>query len=62
MSKNSSDKHYQENKERLQTTKKAYERYQNQFKNRDNMGMNIIKIYLKMKNKSWLNIEKYTIK
>ena len=57
MSKNSSAKYYQTNKERLQ--KKARERYQSLFKDekekkRSNMVMNDTKIYQKMKNNAVL--------
>ena len=64
ISKNASAKYYQENKERLQ--KKARERCQNLSKDgrekNNNMMVNIIKISQKMKNKSWLSIEKNIIK
>ena len=59
MSKNSSAKYYQNNKERLQ--KKSRERYQSlsieEKKESDNMVVNDTKIYPKMKNKSLLSIE-----
>ena len=62
MSKNLSAKYYQENKERL-PKKKARERYQNlskeeKEKKRNNMIVNNIKIYQRMKRKSLLSIEK----
>ena len=53
MSKDSSAKYYQNNKERL--PKKAHERYQGLS---DNMVVNNIKVYQKMKNKSLLSIKK----
>ena len=61
MSKDSSAKYYQDNKERLQ--KKARERYQSlskeeKEKKSNNTVMNNTKIYEKMKNKSLLSIEK----
>ena len=59
MSKDSSAKYYEDNKERLQ--KKARERYQSFSKEEkeksDDMVMSYTKIYLKKKNKSLLNIE-----
>ena len=64
MSKNSSAKYYQYNKERL--NKKSCERYQSYFKKEkgksDNMAMKNTTIYQKMKNKSWLSMEKINIK
>ena len=64
MSKDSSAKHYQNDKERLQ--KKGHERYQNLSKEEkeksDNMVVNNTKIYLKMKNKTLLSVEKNIIK
>ena len=60
MSKNLSSKYYQENKERLQ--KKACERYQNiseeEKEKRNNMVVNITKIYQKVKKTNWSSIEK----
>ena len=59
MSKDSSAKYYQNNKEKLQ--KKSRERYQSlsieEKKESDNMVVNDTKIYPKMKNKSLLSIE-----
>ena len=59
MSKDSSAKYYEDNKERLQ--KKARERYQSFSKEEkeksDDMVMSYTKIYLKKKNKSLLSIE-----
>ena len=61
MCKNSSSKHYHENKERL--PEKACGRYQSlSQEEKENMVMNNTKIYQKMKNKSLLSIEKNTIK
>ena len=57
MSKDSSAKYYQKNKERL--PKKSPERYQGLS---DNMVANNIKVYQKMKNKSLLRIKKNVIK
>ena len=61
MSKNLSAKYYQENKERLQ--KKARERYKNLSKeeNEKSYNMKVTKIFLRMKNKSLLSIEKNII-
>ena len=63
MSKNLSAKCYQENKEGPQ--KKACERYQNLFKEKKKpenvlnvMVLNVTKIFQKMKNKSFLSIQK----
>ena len=60
MSKDSSAKYYQNDKERLQ--QKARERYQSLSKEKNkscnNMVVNDTKIYQKMKNKSLLSIEK----
>ena len=60
MSKTSSAKYYQENKERLQ--KKARERYRiflkRKKKKSNNMVMNVTKISQKMKKIIWLSIEK----
>ena len=59
MSKDSSAKYYEDNKERLQ--KKARQRYQSFSKEEkeksDEMVMSYTKIYLKKKNKSLLSIE-----
>ena len=44
-------------REQRKTTKKAHERYQNLGENNIIMGVNNIKIYMKMKNKGWLSIE-----
>ena len=59
MSKDSSAKYYEDNKERLQ--KKARERYQSFSKEEkeksDDMVMSYTKIYLKKKNKSLLSKE-----
>ena len=66
MSKDSTAKYYQNNKDKLQ--KKARERYQSLSKGEkekkkiDNMVANNAKIYQKMKNKSLLSIEKNIIK
>ena len=63
MSKDSRAKYYQNNKKQLQ--KKARERYQNlskEEKEKINMVVSNTKIYQKMKNKSWLSIEKILIK
>ena len=64
MSKGSSVKYCQNNKERLQ--KKARERYQSisekEKKKSNNMVVNYTKIYEKMKNKSFLSIEKNIVK
>ena len=64
MSKGSSVKYCQNNKERLQ--KKARERYQSisekEKKKSNNMVVNYTKIYEKMKNKSLLSIEKNIVK
>ena len=64
MSKDSSVKYCQNNKERLQ--KKARERYQSisekEKKKSNNMVVNYTKIYEKMKNKSLLSIEKNIVK
>ena len=65
MSKDSSAKYYQNKKERLH--KKACERYQSLSKEEkekkgENTVVNNTKIYLKMKNKSLLRIEKDVIK
>ena len=59
MSKDSSAKYYQNNKERLQ--KEARERYQS-FSKEKNMVVNDTKIYQKIKNKSLLSIEKNIMK
>ena len=57
MSKNVSDKNYQENKDRLQ--KKLMKDLSNEEKEKsDNIVVNNKKIYQKMKNKSLLSIEK----
>ena len=57
MSKNVSDKYYQENKDRLQ--KKLTKDLSNEEKEKsDNIVVNNKKIYQKMKNKSLLSIEK----
>ena len=60
MSKYSSAKYYQNNKEKLQ--KKASERYQSPSKEEkektDSMVVNDTKVYQKMKNKSLLIVEK----
>ena len=57
MSKNVSDKNYQENKDRLQ--KKLTKDLSNVEKEKsDNIVVNNKKIYQKMKNKSLLSIEK----
>ena len=60
MSKNLSSKYYQENKDRLQ--KKLVKDTKifliKKTKNRDNMFMNVTKIFQVMKNKSLLSIEK----
>ena len=57
MSKNVSDKNYQENKDRLQ--KKLTKDLSNEEKEKsDNIVVNNKKIYQKMKNKSLLSIEK----
>ena len=61
MCKDSSAKYYQDNTERLQ--KKACERSQSlseekKRKKSNNMVMKDIKIYQKMKSKSWSSIEK----
>ena len=63
MSTNLSVKHYQENKERLQ--KKVRKRYQiflkKKNKKSDNMVVNVTKISKKMKNKSFMSVEKNII-
>ena len=63
MSKNSSAKYYQDNKEILQ--KKARERYQSLSKRRKRKKATIwsrkMQISQTMKNKSWLSIEKNII-
>ena len=64
MSKDSSAKYYQNNKEILQ--RKAHERYQSlsqeEKKKSNNMVVNDTKISQKMKNKSLSNIEKNIMK
>ena len=66
MSENSSDKYYQDNKERLQ--KKfvkdiiAFLKKKMQKKKCNNMDEKDTKISQKMKNRSWLGIEKNIIK
>ena len=61
ISKDSSAKHYEDNKERLKKRLvkeiKVFLRKKKK-KRSDNMVMSDIKIYQKIKNKSWLNIEK----
>ena len=52
MSKNSSAKYYQENKERLQKKQKKNKVFLKKKKNPDNMIMNHPKIYQKIKNKN----------
>ena len=60
ISKDSSAKHYEDNKERLKKRLvkeiKVFLRKKKK-KRSDNMVMSDIKIYQKIKNKSWLNIE-----
>ena len=60
MFKDSSAKYYQ-NKQKKKLQKRARERYQGlskEEKKRDNMGMNNVKLSLKIKNKGWWSIEK----
>ena len=64
MSKDSSAKHYQNNKEKLQKKKRVEDIkvfLRKKKKNGDNMVMGNTKIYLKMKSKSLLSIEKNII-
>ena len=64
MSKDSSVKYYQDNKERLQKklVKDSKVILKKKKKKNNNMVVNNSKIYQKMKNKSWLGIEKNIIK
>ena len=63
MSKDLSAKYYQDNKKRLQKSmRKISDFLMKRKKKRDNIVVNNTKIYQKMKNKSWLSIEKNTIK
>ena len=64
MSKNSSAKYYQNNKERLQKNlvKDIKVFLKKKKKKSDNMVVNDTKIYKKMKNKSLLSIEKAIVK
>ena len=64
MSKNLSAKYYQENKERKQKKLvKAIKIFLGKKKKKsDNMIVNVTKIFQKMKNKSFLTIEKNIIK
>ena len=65
MSKNSSAKYYQENKQR-KTTKKACEKYQSLSKEEKEKKRQYLvkgtKLYEKMKKKSWFSIDKIIIK
>ena len=61
MSKTLSTKYYLEDKERLQKkTREGYENFSKEEKEEksNNMLVNVTKIYQKMKNKSFLSIEK----
>ena len=61
MSKTLSTKYYLEDKERLQKkTREGYENFSKEEKEKksNNMLVNVTKIYQKMKNKSFLSIEK----
>ena len=64
MSKDTSAKYYQNNREILQEKLvkviKIFLKKKN--KKSNNMIVNNTKIYLKMKNKNWLSIEKHTTK
>ena len=62
MSKDSSNKYYQNNKERLQKKIDIKIFLKKKKKKRNNMVINDIKIYWKMENKSLLSIEKNIIK
>ena len=63
MSKNSAARHYQNKKEKLQ--KMSCERYQGLFEEEkeksDNMALNDTNISQKIKNESWLGIEKKSL-
>ena len=63
MSKDLSTKYYQDNKKRLQKSMwKISDFLMKRKKKRNNIVVNNTKIYQKMKNKSWLSIEKNTRK
>ena len=54
-----SDKYFKDNKEKLQKTCKRYQSLSKEEKEKNrNIVVNDTKIYQKMKNKSWLSIEK----
>ena len=59
MSKNSSGKYYQNNKEILKNTKISLKKKK---KKSNNIVVNDTKIYQKMENKSWLSIEENILK
>ena len=59
MSKDSSNKYYQDNKEGIQNSLSKDIKVFAKKKKSDNMGTTNIKFSLKMKRKLWLSIEKY---